>query len=79
MQRTFSSGGVTIVDLENKFRVTHFLFKNYNSQAALSFTNVIASQIEITSISGACGKVITKVIKIAHIYGGRIAMSYGTG
>ena len=67
MQRTFSSGGVTIVDLENKFRVTHFLFKNYNSQAALPFTDVIASQMKLLLYQGHVVKSLPKWLRL-HIY-----------
>ena len=67
MQRTFSSGRVTIVDLENKFRVTHFLFKNYNSQAALPFTDVIASQMKLLLYQGHVVKSLPKWLRL-HIY-----------
>ena len=67
MQRTFSSGRVTIVDLENKFRVTHFLFKNYNSQAALPFADVIASQMKLLLHQGHVVKSLPKWLRL-HIY-----------
>ena len=66
MQRTFSSGRVTIVDLENKFRVTHFLFKNYNSQAALPFADVIASQMKLLLYQGHVVKSLPKWLRL-HI------------